>query len=359
MAAAAPPSPSHPSHQESFKENDYVKLISKKLRALNKKLNISIVNIEKKIAAGSSINDDERKLFSSKEALLKEAKNLEKLRMECLEIQKQEEKIPNSPKSQPFKIEPQEASVSALIAVLQATLQLKEANISATAFSQQDSQAIKAFGQIIMDYTPSNSVAVSTEHAKKFLSQSEEHAVLGKTYKEIYQLATLVITSPLVTLTQNNEYSVHETISQSVEKAPNDQNIHEAVTSIDAINNGKEEQIPSVQQEEVYLESQSQEPISDSQEEKEGEINGESSNGASQEKRFFRSKQGERGRGGRGRGRYRSDRRDGNPRDHREPKEGTYKPKTRGRGMRDGYNSGASSNFTKEKLPNQNSKQSN
>jgi len=80
------------------KDNDYLKLVNKRIRTLNKKLNIGIANIEKKVASASNINDDEQKLLANKPNILKSLKEFEELKNQMVKVQNQEERLQKRPK---------------------------------------------------------------------------------------------------------------------------------------------------------------------------------------------------------------------------------------------------------------------
>jgi len=86
-------------------ENEYLQIISKKLRNLNKKLNISIANVEKKKSTGSKINEDELKLLMAKDGVTKQIKEYEDIRSQMQKIQNQGEKKPKGSSSNNLKLD--------------------------------------------------------------------------------------------------------------------------------------------------------------------------------------------------------------------------------------------------------------
>jgi hypothetical protein len=68
------------------KENEYLKVVNKKIRPLLKKLNIKIANIEKKVASNSPINEDEQKVLANKSNVVKSLKELEDLKAQMVKI---------------------------------------------------------------------------------------------------------------------------------------------------------------------------------------------------------------------------------------------------------------------------------
>lgn len=298
--------------QDGDKENEYIKVITKKLRALNKKLNTSIANIEKKVAAGAQINEDEKKLLDSKPSLEKEVKNYEKIRSELEKIQQEEKQGKKiKPKKEDFE---GSASVSVLVSVLQAALQIKETNKS-VGISKEDAEAIVTVSHFVTNFAAPNSIAVGTEHANKLLRQADEQAVAGKTYKQIVQLATQLLATPAVV----QETPVVKAVEQAPKDKPNGAVHQEPVAPVEPIETKVEE---AVRQSEVQpqVEEQPEEGRQDQQ-----EVDG--SKPRDQTKRNFRG----RGRGGR-RYKYYGD---GRPREHKENREAEYKPRngnSRGRG---------------------------
>jgi len=72
-------------------KNEYVLLVSKRVRAYRKKLS-KIEEIEKKVKEGAKINEDQKKVLESKEGTFRALKDFEELRVSLMKVQSQEEK---------------------------------------------------------------------------------------------------------------------------------------------------------------------------------------------------------------------------------------------------------------------------
>jgi len=183
------------SEQDASKENDYLKLISKKMRGLNKKLNISIANVEKKVAQNQKINEDEQRVLNTKEGLQKQLKEYEEIRVQMLKIAKQEEKFQKRKSKQAGS-----EQVRTLIELLQAANIVSDDSarkeLVQKSLGEVELYAVAQLAQHISQKASNpQTLAAATAHATKLIAQSEEQATSGYTYKQIAHYAHHILQS--------------------------------------------------------------------------------------------------------------------------------------------------------------------
>lgn len=79
----------NPEKNDASKEkempNEYITIVAKKLRTINKKLN-RITNIEKNVSSGTEINEEQQQLLNNKQNLVKSQAEFEKIKKQMLDI---------------------------------------------------------------------------------------------------------------------------------------------------------------------------------------------------------------------------------------------------------------------------------
>jgi len=309
------------SEKDSPKENEYVKLISKKIRTLAKKLNISIANIEKKLAQNQKINDDEQRVLGLKDGIQKQLKEFEELRNQMLKISKSEEKEKRKAAAQGSSGE-----VRPLVEFLHAASlvfdeRVRPDLIGKKVIGEAEMGAVAQLAHVISVRVPIFTIEAAVGHASKLIARSDEQAVEGKyTYKQIAQYATQILVQPAPSVVVPTAVPVP---APTKEGAAPPKEVAAEVPA-EATNHVQTEGQSKVPEQELAEEGQQEEQPA------EGE-NG--STKRDQGKRPFK-KRGEGRPRGRARGYYQQEGREGSPREVREG----GSPGSRGDGYRgDGY----------------------
>jgi len=296
------------SGEESFKEkeNDYLKLVNKKIRTLSKKLNINITYIENKVASGAKINEDEQKVLASKPYLLKSLKDFEELKAQIQKINDQEEKVQKrtkrkgdsdakhdeKPQIQPLikllqvcdffdKSRPEGIESRKSFLSYQENQRVQEGKVNLV-HSESDIDSFFQLSHLIQSYAVRGDVAV--EHATKLIGESEDEVFSGKTYKDLWLQTVEVISSPIFNQ-QSLPRKIQEVVPQESTEVPADLNHIADINVPNHLSEQKEETIEETQPAETE-ESEVEQPTETSEEVKEKDL-----------KPVYRR------RGGRGRGR--------------------------------------------------------
>jgi len=229
-----------PSVKESSKEeeNVYVKLVDKKIRALSKKLNINIANIEKKVSAGAKINEDEQKVLANKVNILKSLKEFEDLKSQMKVQANQEEKPQKKSKRKGDSESKQEEKpqIQALIELFHvcdflnkshdggklrnALLAQRKTEGKSLVISESDIDGFFKVAQLIQSSV--SGIDISSEHVVKLLGHSEEEVYPGKTYKHLRLQLTEVVSSPLFLPKESHSPTIEtqEVVPQESPKVP-------------------------------------------------------------------------------------------------------------------------------------------
>jgi len=175
---------------ENVGENPYLAVITKKIRALKKKL-VTIEGIEKKRDEGVKINAEQSSKLATKKSILEGVKEFESIRDQFQKMQQDEKS--NSSDNVPEVVEKEEdTTVQTLVTLFQITRFFSEKqyprdNLAETELTVQDLENLNSLYRIITGFSASvsNNIEEALHHARQFISGSEEELFEGVTYRSL------------------------------------------------------------------------------------------------------------------------------------------------------------------------------
>jgi len=197
----------NPEKNDASKEkempNEYITIVAKKLRTINKKLN-RIANIEKNVASGTEINEEQQQLLNNKQNLVKSQAEFEKIKKQMLDIynraSKQEEKLQKRLKRKTEAADQKDQDVNldklkSIVEIVQTVNFLESQREAVNAVlplgslkTAEDVQKVLQFGSIVK----SGELDAAAAQLQKYLAASEDTAPVGTSYKSLREQVGLL-----------------------------------------------------------------------------------------------------------------------------------------------------------------------
>jgi len=321
-------------HADS-KENDYVQLLSKKIRSYNKKIQ-KIKETEEKLKNKGTINEEQQKILNNRDSTEKALKDFIELKTQMTKLQQQEEKhqkrlakkkdaIADGSKEtvQSKQIADHSRIITTLLHVSQAfgvhqqdgaqaranfLKSQEEVQPSGKVVTQSDLDAIIHLANLIEKRQPTfkEGVDKDAQVLQKLLSQSEEELQHGVTYKRAREALEEIYSSKF--FSQVQEAPKQQTTEKGQEKSTSENELPSSIN-------------------EVAPEEDSKTDGQTEYENEEGKDESENKDSDNQKRGGYRGRGRGRGQGGRGRGRYNGENRRGR---------GSFRPRGQGQGQGQG-----------------------